>query len=125
MTRIHRALAFGGFLLAAAGVGPAQEPPPASGADPGAELRDSTMRVEAAGGLVVNTLYLDADGSMQLMEEPEGERVSGRWFVRDRRLCLEWEPRGRECWPYQAALVRGQTTRVTSDRGLSVRITLI
>lgn len=122
MTLLLRAAAFGGLLLAAAGVGPAQEPP---AGEPGAELRDRTLRVRAMGGMIVNTLYLDADGTMRLQEEPDGAERTGSWFVRDQRLCLEWQPRGRECWPYQGGLVRGQPVEVRSDRGMRVTVTLI
>ncbi len=122
MTRLIRGAAFGGFLLAAAGVGPAQETP---AGDLGTELRDRTVRIEGAGGFILNTLYLDADGSMRLIDEIDDQQVTGRWFVRDQRLCLEWERRGRECWPYQQALVRGQSVELTSDRGMRVRVTLI
>jgi hypothetical protein len=75
--------------------------------------------------MVVNTLYLDADGTLRLEEEPDGASRTGRWFVREQRLCLEWRPRGRECWPYQQALVRGQPVELTSDRGMTVTVTLI
>lgn len=121
MTFFLRTAAFGGLLLAAAGVGPAQEPP----GELGMELRDRTVRIEGAGGFVVNTLYLDADGSMRLIDEIDNQQVTGRWFVRDQRLCLEWERRGRECWPYQQALTRGQPVELTSDRGMRVTVTLI
>lgn len=122
MTRAVRIAAFGGFLLAAAGIGPAREAP----ADvAGAELGGQTLRIHAIGGMVVNTLYLDADGSLRLEEEPDGASRTGRWFVREQRLCMEWQPRGRECWPYQQPLVRGQPVEVTSDRGMHVTVTLI
>jgi hypothetical protein len=122
MTRLIRAAAFSGFLLAAAGVGPAQEAP---ADDAGTELRDQTLRIHAIGGMVVNTLYLDANGTLRLEEEPDGASRTGRWFVRDQRLCMEWRPRGRECWPYQQGLVRGQPVELTSDRGMRVTVTLI
>jgi len=127
MTRAIRFAAFGGFLLAAAGVGPAQETPAdqAATAVVGAELGGQTLRIRAIGGMVVNTLYLDADGTLRLEEEPDGASRTGRWFVREQRLCTEWRPRGRECWPYQQPLVRGQPVELRSDRGMRVTVTLI
>jgi len=122
MTRAIRIAAFGGFLIAAAGIGPAQE---SATSELGSELRDRTVRIEGAAGFVLNTLYLDADGTMRLIDEIDDQQVTGRWFVRDQRLCLEGLRRGRECWPYEAALVRGQPTRLTSDRGTTVTVTLI
>jgi len=122
MSSLFRVAAFSGLLVAAAGVGPAQEPP---AGDPGAELRGQTLRIHAVGGMVVNTLYLDADGTMRLEEEPDGASRTGRWFVREQRLCVEWRPRGRECWPYQVTLVRGQPVELTSDRGMRVTVTLV
>ena len=119
-----RIAAFGGLLIAAAGIGPAPAQEPASH-EAGTELGGQTLRVRALGGMIVNTLYLDADGTLRLEEEPDGASRTGRWFVRDQRLCLEWQPRGRECWPYQRTLVRGEPVEVTSDRGMRVTVTLI
>ncbi|MGE0180142.1 MAG: hypothetical protein AB7O91_10035 [Sphingomonas sp.] len=124
MSKLLRTAACCGLLLAAAGFGPAQEARAPAG-EAGAELRDQTLRIHAIGGMIVNTLYLDADGSLRLQEEPDGAERSGRWFVREQRLCLEWQPRGRECWPYLRTLVRGQPVEVTSDRGMRVTVTLI
>ena len=126
MTRAIRFAAFGGFLLAAAGIGPAQETPEDQAATAaGPELGGRTLRVRAIGGMVVNTLYLDADGTLRLEEEPDGASRVGRWFVRDNRLCTEWRPRGRECWPYVQPLVRGAPVELTSDRGMTITVTLV
>lgn len=110
MTRATRLAAFGGFLLAAAGIGPAQE---TVTGELGTELRDRTVRIESVGGFGVNTLYFDAGGTLRLTDEIEAQQVAGRWFVRDQRLCLERLRRGRECWPNEAALARGMTVTVT------------
>jgi len=104
----------------------AQEAPTAVGAaELGTELRDQTLRVSDLARLVVNTVYLDADGTLRIMEEPDGAQVTGRWFVREGRLCVEWEPRGRECWAYPGPMAHGSETIVTSDRGQRLRVTLI
>lgn len=117
--------ALGAVLLASAAA--AQDVPVAGApaAEIGAELRDQTLRVSDLARLVVNTVYLDADGTLRIMAEPVGEQVTGRWFVREGRLCVEWDPRGRECWAYPGPMAHGEETIVTSDRGQRLRVTLI
>lgn len=50
--------------------------------------------------------------------------ATGRWQVRDRRLCFFWSGAPRECWPYREPFERGRTRNLTSDRGNQLRVTL-
>ncbi|MDQ8755642.1 hypothetical protein RCO27_05320 [Sphingosinicella sp. LHD-64] len=117
MLRIGLTAALGG-MTAFAGIAQADTTPP--------DLSNQTLRVETIGGAVVNTVYLDEGGRLQIIEESLGERVSGTWFVRGDRVCMEWEPRGRECWPYQNVIgQRGVEQVVQSDRGQRLKVTLL
>ena len=128
--------ALGGALLisaplAAAQPDPADKPaadvPAATPADvPAAETAaDRTIRAESLDGLIVNTIYLDHDGSLRIISEEDGATTRGHWFARNDMVCLEWQPRGRECWPYRRLAARGAPTVITSDRGQRVRVTLL
>ena len=122
----------GGALLASAPMAaappdPADKPvadsPPAAVA--AATVADRTIRAESLDGLIVNTIYLDGDGTLRIISEEDGTTTRGHWFARNDMLCLEWQPRGRECWPYRDVAARGEPTVIASDRGQRVRVTLL
>ena len=128
--------ALGGALLASAPIAaaqpqPADKPvadvPAATPADvpAAATAADRTIRAESMDGLIVNTIYLDGDGDLRIISEEDGATTHGHWFARNNMVCLEWNPRGRECWPYQNVARRGEPTVITSDRGQRVRVTLL
>jgi hypothetical protein len=107
----------------------AAQPDPAAGpaaeATAAAVAADRTIRAESLDGLIVNTIYLDGDGSLRIIAEQDGVTTRGHWFARNNMVCLEWQPRGRECWPYQNIAARGEPTVIESDRGQRVRVTLV
>jgi hypothetical protein len=120
--------ALGGALLVSAPMAAAQPDPAAKppGDLPAAAVAaDRTIRAESLDGLIVNTIYLDGDGSLRIIAEEDGTTTRGHWFARNDMVCLEWRPRGRECWPYQNVASRGEPTVITSDRGQRVRVTLL
>ncbi len=90
-----------------------------------ATAADRTIRAESLDGLIVNTIYLDGDGSLRIISEEDGATTRGHWFARNDMVCLDWQPRGRECWPYQNVATRGEPTVIASDRGQRVRVTLL
>ena len=97
----------------------------------GSELAQQRVRVQSISSNsatqgAVNILHFMPDGmvSSQLADSP-GEAVEGRWWFANNQLCFSWPTRGQECWAYPAALQRGQTTTLTSDRGQSVRVTML
>ncbi len=92
---------------------------------PGAELRGAVVQVASLDGSQTNEIHFRADGSAVLVIANGRRAIDGRWFVRDDRLCLDWPPRGPECWPYRTALQVGQTVDLTSDRNQTVRVTLV
>jgi hypothetical protein len=90
-----------------------------------AAAADRTIRAESLDGLIVNTIYLDGDGSLRIIAEEDGVTTRGHWFARNDMVCLEWQPRGRECWPFQNVASRGEPAVIESDRGQRVRVTLL
>jgi hypothetical protein len=122
----------GGALLASAPMAAAQPDPadkPVADATPAAvaaaTAANRTIRAESLDGLIVNTIYLDGDGSLRIISEEDGATTRGHWFARNDMVCLEWRPRGRECWPYERVASRGEPTVIESDRGQRVRVTLL
>ena len=125
--------ALGGAMLSIAPLAAAQpvdksapDVPAATPADvpAAATVADRTIRAESLDGLIVNTIYLDGDGSLRIISEEDGATTRGHWFARNDMVCLEWRPRGRECWPYQN-IARLEPVVVQSDRGQRVRVTLL
>ena len=87
----------------------------------GSELVGRSARLEPARGQA-STLYYNQDGSVRSVF---GKReASGRWSVKDKRLCFVWAGSFRECWPYTTPLQPGQTRTIMSDRGNVVKVTL-
>jgi hypothetical protein len=119
----------GGALLASALMAAVEPDPadkPVADAPPAAAAAaDRTIRAESLDGLIVNTIYLDGDGSLRIISEEDGATTHGHWFARNDMVCLEWRPRGRECWPFERVAARGEPIVITSDRGQRVRVTLL
>jgi len=85
----------------------------------------TTVRAEIEGG-EVNTLTFSQDGTVRSLIHSTGQIGEGRWWVRNRQLCIRWHGTAlAECWPYVTAWVAGETVTVMSDRGHNARITLI
>ena len=121
--------ALGGGLLVSAPIAAAQPDPADKPVDRdaghGRRAADRTLRAESMDGLIVNTIYLDGDGSLRIVDEEAGVTTRGHWFARGDNVCVEWRPRGRECWPFRQVAERGAPSVITSDRGQRVRVTLL
>ena len=123
--------ALGGAMLVSAPIAAAQPDPvnaPAADAPTAAvaaAAADRTIRAESLDGLIINTIYLDRDGSLRIISEEDGATTRGNWFARNNMVCLEWQPRGRECWPFENVAARAQPIVIESDRGQRVRVTLL
>ena len=123
--------ALGGALLVSAPMAAAQPDPviapvaDAPTAAVAAAAADRTIRAESLDGLIINTIYLDRDGSLRIISEEDGATTRGNWFARNNMVCLEWQPRGRECWPFENVAARAQPIVIESDRGQRVRVTLL
>ena len=123
--------ALGGAMLVSAPMAAAQPDSvnapiaDAQAATVAAAAADRTIRAESLDGLIINTIYLDRDGSLRIIAEEDGATTQGHWFARNNMVCLEWQPRGRECWPFENVAARAQPTVIESDRGQRVRVTLL
>lgn len=106
------------ILLPVAALGGCATTPTAS---VGSELPGETLRMETQRGQVT-LLRFNGDGTVNAQF---GEKsIAGRWQVADGNLCFFWAGATRECWPYAAPFVTGQTRTITSDRGNVVKVTL-
>ena len=101
---------------------PAADTPAAAAAVAAA---DRTIRAESLDGLIVNTIYLDGDGSLRIVDEEAGGVSRGHWFARGSNVCVEWQPRGRECWPFNQVAQGGAPSVITSDRGQTIRVSVL
>jgi hypothetical protein len=90
-----------------------------------AATADRTLRAESLDGATVNTIYLDGDGSLRIVSEGDGGVSHGRWFARGDNVCVEWRPRGRECWPFNQVADSGAPSVITSDRGQTIRVRVL
>ena len=135
MSRILFAVLGGALLISsplaaakpAMGDKPVPDVPAATPADvpAAATAANRTIRAESLDGLIVNTIYLDGDGTLRIISEEDGGTTRGHWFARNDMVCLDWQPRGRECWPYERVAARDGPTVITSDRGQRVRVTVL
>ena len=90
-----------------------------------AATADRTLRAESMDGLIVNTIYLDGDGALRIVDETAGGVSRGHWFARGGNVCVEWNPRGRECWPFDQVAEGGAPSVITSDRGQTIRVRVL
>ncbi len=101
----------------------ALQPAPTQGL--GSELSGAVVRVSTLNGRVYNDVHFRADGSALIVIPRRSASISGRWTVQGDQLCLDWPPRGLECWPYRNALEIGRPVDLTSNRGQTVRVTMM
>ncbi|HEX8256957.1 MAG TPA: hypothetical protein VF589_04945 [Allosphingosinicella sp.] len=88
----------------------------------GSELVGRSARLVPARG-DASMLHFAPDGTV---ESTFGRRsASGRWWIKNRRLCFLWAGSFRECWPYGAPLQPGRPRSIRSDRGNVVHVTLL
>jgi hypothetical protein len=110
----------------AAAVAAATYPAPPGAGELGSELYapNATVRVDLRDD--TNTLTFHSDGTVDNLVHSNKMVAHGRWWVAANQLCINWSGTNRpECWPYPVAWVPGETMTLTSDRGNSVRATLI
>ena len=87
-----------------------------------AATANRTLRAESLSGHTVNTIYLDGDGALRIVNEADGGVSRGHWWARGQDVCVEWSPRGRECWPFYQVADNGAPSVITSDRGQTIRV---
>ena len=88
------------------------------------EFAGNTVLIETEDGWV-NAVNLAPDGTMTIIPELSSDAIAGQWGTKGEALCVDYAPRGEECWPYKSVLAaNGEWVRLQSDRGqiLSVRL---
>ena len=99
--------------------------PPLAGAL-GSELYAPNATVRVVLPNDVNTLTFRPDGTVTNVVHSNNMAAQGHWWVVDNQLCINWAGTNRpECWPYPTAWVPGETLTLTSDRGNTVKVTLL
>lgn len=112
--------------MAASGARLAPEDILAAPSDAEAALQGTTVEVASADRRVRNRLQFLPDGVVYIVPESRrAVRFPARWEIRDNWLCVNWRPRGAECWPYEQGFRVGEPVTLTSNRGQTVHVTLI
>jgi hypothetical protein len=114
------------YQVAASGdrIAPADSMPVVPG-DGGLALQGTVVEVKSADRRVTNRLQFLPDGILYIVPENRSVRFPARWEIRDNWLCVDFRPRGAECWPYEQGFRLGEPVTLTSNRGQTVQITLI
>ena len=82
-----------------------------------------TVRIETQSGLK-NNVNFAPDGTMTIEVVGSGlPVVEGFYGMQGNNVCINFSPRGQECWPYVQMAV-GETRTVTSDRGQTLKVTM-
>lgn len=93
--------------------------------DGGQALQGTVVEIKSADRRVTNRLQFLPDGVVYIVPANRSVRFPARWEIRDNWLCVDWRPRGAECWPYEQGFRVGEPVTLTSNRGQTVQITLI
>lgn len=72
---------------------------------------------------VVNTVHMYSNGTAFAVIQGSNEAVEGQWVARNNDVCFTWPVRGQECWPNAMTMTSGQNMTMTSDRGVTARMT--
>lgn len=99
---------------------------PVGGADgvvsPGEDLRGRVLRVET---LTTTNRFVFLDNNVFWIEDESGTRVvQGTYAVRGDGVCVDWAPRGAECWP-RMLTATDTPVILTSDRGQAIKASVI
>ena len=90
-----------------------------------AEFSGRTVEIETPSG-VVNVVNLAPDGTMTIIPELSLNVVKGTWGTRGDTLCVNYAPRGEECWDSAAVIAaNGDFVTLTSNRGQELKIRLL
>ena len=90
-----------------------------------AEFAGNTVLIETDSGWV-NAVNLAPDGTMTIVPELGAAAVKGYWGTKGDALCVNYAPRGEECWVHKAVLAaNGQWVRLQSTRGQTLNVRLL
>ena len=90
-----------------------------------AEFSGRTVEIETPSG-VLNVVNLAPDGTMTIIPELSLDVVKGKWGMKGDKLCINFAPRGEECWDSAAVIAaNGDYVNLTSDRGTNLKVRLL
>ena len=90
-----------------------------------AEFSGRTVEIVTPGG-VTNVVNLAPDGTMTIIPELSVDVVKGTWAAKDDDVCINFAPRGEECWDSAAVLAaNGDFVSLRSNRGSELKVRLL
>ncbi|MXP13341.1 hypothetical protein GRI44_01040 [Altererythrobacter confluentis] len=89
---------------------------------PGEELDGRVLRVST--GTTVNRFAFLANNVFRIEDSSGDLMVQGTYRTQGSDVCVDWAPRGQECWPGMMS-ASGTETTITSNRGQEIKILLI
>lgn len=89
---------------------------------PGEELKGRVLNVETS---TTTNRFVFLESNVFRIEDPSGSLVvQGSYQVEGSDICVDWAPRGSECWP--KLMTATNTPEIfTSDRGQAIRAFVI
>ena len=90
-----------------------------------AEFSGRTVEIETKSG-VINVVNLAPDGTMTIIPELSTDVVKGTWGTKGENICINFAPRGEECWDADAVIAaNGDSVNLRSDRGTELKVRLL
>ena len=90
-----------------------------------AEFSGRTVEILTPSG-VLNVVNLAPDGTMTIIPELSFDVVKGTWGMKGDLLCVNFAPRGEECWDSAAVIAaNGDYVNLTSNRGTDLKVRLL
>ena len=90
-----------------------------------AEFSGRTVEIQTKSG-VVNVVNLAPDGTMTIIPELSTDVVKGTWGTKGDHICINFAPRGEECWNSAAVIAaNGDAVNLRSDRGTELKVRLL
>lgn len=90
-----------------------------------AEFAGRTVEITTKSG-IVNVVNLAPDGTMTIVPELSTDVVKGTWGTKGDNICVNFAPRGEECWNADAVIAaNGDAVNLRSDRGTELAIRLL
>ena len=90
-----------------------------------AEFSGRTVEIMTRSG-VLNVVNLAPDGTMTIIPELSTDVVKGTWGTKGDAICINFAPRGEECWDSAAVIAaNGEYVNLRSDRGTELKVRLL
>ena len=90
-----------------------------------AEFSGRTVEIVTRDG-TLNIVNLAPDGTLTIIPELSLDVVKGTWGTRGDQVCINFAPRGEECWDSAAVIAaNGDYVNLTSNRGTNLKVRLL